>query len=397
MKKIISQAIAATLCVSIVAKAEPTRVMVNIENLAPDRATFQTPHWIGFHDGVFDIYNGNTPASTLPIPGSVGVERLAEDGNTVPLSEDFQQLVPDGVDATVAGPNGAIGPGETATISVILGSENPNQRYFSYASMVLPSNDFWYANGNPQTHPVFDENGNFIAQDFFVINEDILDAGTEVNDEIPENTAFFGQMAPNTGVDENGVILDFDPADPLTFFQRPGSGGILDAPDFAMADFLQNGYPFVKISFSAAPAITEALEFAAELDAAQEVPPVESRATGEAEYQLVEDGTHLQFWHEFRSLHSIVAAHLHLAPEGENGPVVASLLSSDFDPDSREGRRARRGFEGELTAADLTGPLAGQPLDALIGAIQDGEVYINIHSEDYPSGEIRGQLMQVAN
>ena len=32
------------------------------------------------------------------------------------------------------------------------------------------------------------------------------DAGTEVNDEVPENTAALAQAAPNTGVEEGGVV-----------------------------------------------------------------------------------------------------------------------------------------------------------------------------------------------
>jgi len=32
-------------------------VVVTIENSAPSRGSFQTPFWIGFHDGQFDLYN----------------------------------------------------------------------------------------------------------------------------------------------------------------------------------------------------------------------------------------------------------------------------------------------------------------------------------------------------
>jgi hypothetical protein len=254
------------------ALAEPTRMIVTIENLAPANATAQTPHWVGFHDGAgIDIYNGGTPASSLPIPGSVAVERLAEDGNTDPITQDFALLSPNGVDGVITGPNGPLRPGEIGSAAFLLESANPNHRFFSYASMVLPSNDFWYANGNPQTHVVFDENGNFIAQDFFVTRDDILDAGTEVNTEVPEQTAFFGQTTANTGVDENRVIRDFDPADPETYFLRPGSGGVLDSAGFRMADFLAEGYPLVKISFTRAPAIVDELKFKSTLSGDEEV------------------------------------------------------------------------------------------------------------------------------
>ena len=370
-------------------QAEPIRVQVTIENLAPERGTFQTPHWVGFHDGTFDIYNGGTPASILPQPGSVAVERLAEDGNTGPLADDFAFLAPAGVDATIPGPNGPLGPGEITSQSFVIESTDINQRYFSYASMVIPSNDFWYANGNPLAHPIFDNGGNFIAEDFFVTQDDVLDAGTEVNDEIPANTAFFGQAAPDTGVDENGVILDFGDPSGLVAFRQPEDGGnILADSRFAMADFAVPGYPLVKFSFTAAPAIIDDETYTAVLDGDQEVPPSGSRARGTATYELEDDGTRLSYSHRIRALRSITMAHLHLAPAGANGPIVAFLLT----PGEFDARRARRGFEGELTAADLIGPLAGQPLDALIAEIEAGNIYINIHSEQVPSGEIRGQL-----
>ena len=60
-------------------------------------------------------------------------------------------------------------------------------------------------------------------------------------------------------------------------------------------------------------------------------------------------------------------------------------------------------IEGTITAADLRGALAGQPLSALVAAIQAGLAYGNVHTDDgvapgntgpgdFPGGEIRGQL-----
>lgn len=374
-----------------VAMAEPTRVIVSIENLAPVNGTAQTPHWVGFHDGAtFDIYNGGTPANTLPIAGSVAVERLAEDGNTAPIINDFATLMPEGEDGVLAGPNGALLPGETTSGSFILDSTSPYHRFFSYASMVLPSNDFWYANGNPLTHPVFDENGNFVAEDFFVTRDDVLDAGTEVNTEEPSETAFFGQTTANTGSDENSVILDFDPLDPLTFFKRPGSGGILDSAQFRMADFLTDGYPLLKFSFSDAPAIVERLKFKSALSGDAQVPPVETKSKGIALAWLLDEGTRLYY----KVAHSIPrrqiqAAHLHLGNAGENGPVVAILFDTEGDTGRTDSARPIR---GQLDLNDLTGPLAGQPLDALVAHIQGGNVYVNVHTKRYPDGEVRGQL-----
>ena len=51
-----------------------------------------------------------------------------------------------------------------------------------------------------------------------------------------------------------------------------------------------------------------------------------------------------------------------------------------------------------LWAADkLEGPLKGKPLSELAVAGANGSLYINIHTEQYPNGEIRGQIVNPAD
>ncbi|MEM7135171.1 MAG: spondin domain-containing protein [Myxococcota bacterium] len=371
--------------------ADATRVVVTIENLAPEFGTSQTPFWVGFHEGVFDTYDGNTPASSNPRPGSVAMERLCEDGNNGPISEDFAALST-GVDATIPGPNGPIAPGDVATQTFLLESTSEDNRYFSYASMILPSNDFCISNGNPLAHPLFDDEGNFIASDFFVTGAETLDAGTEIGDEIPENTAFFGQSSPDTGVDENGLIGTLGSDRPAVGFLPKGSGGILDDPRFRMGDFLVPGYPFVKISFTAAPAVVEDLEFKSRLDGRGVVPSVRTSGRAIAIYTLREQGSLLRFKHFWLGLRDVIAVELRLGAEGENGPVIASLFAEDEGSDATTRSRRRFGVAGSLTSSGLEGPLTGQPLDALIGEIQKGNVHVVIRTRRAPEGEVRGQL-----
>ncbi|SNQ60594.1 CHRD domain protein (fragment) [Candidatus Methanoperedens nitroreducens] len=51
--------------------------------------------------------------------------------------------------------------------------------------------------------------------------------------------------------------------------------------------------------------------------------------------------------------------------------------------------------EGNITQANLTGPLAGQPFSSLIDNMTNGSTYVNVHTIQNPAGEIRGQI-QVA-
>lgn len=388
------------------ALAQTTRVTVQIENVAPDSATFQTPVWIGLHDGVaFDTYNGNTRAGSRPIDGSVNalgqsaMEAICEDGNNAQIAADFATLQPFGLDTTVAGPNGPIAPGEIVNFTFEVDPADPSTRFFSYASMVLPSNDFCLSNASPIRHPVFDVDGNFIATDFFVTGAQALDAGTEINDEIPANTAFFGQSVPNTGVIENGLIGTIGTELRAATFIAPNAADptitILEDPRFAAGDFSVNGYPFLRFSFSqeAAPSIVEDLDFRTVMRGRNEVPAVRTRTIGTSQVQLRDGGTELNVQATIIRLPEnvdLTAAHLHLGAEGENGPVVANLISNGSLENSGQTRR----IDASLTANNLVGPLEGETLSALVEAIQEGRVYVNIHSSQNQAGEVRGQLIQ---
>lgn len=235
-----STAILTGLFTASTAFAAPVDVQVTIENLSPSAGTFQTPFWVAFHDGSFDSYDGGSPASP-------GLERLAEDGSVMFISDEFLSLGTGGIDTVIA-PGGPFAPGSSASTVLTVDGDNPSMRYFSYASMVIPSNDAFIANGNPLAHAIFDESGTFIGADFFITGADVNDAGTEVNDELPENTAFFGQMMPDTGVTENGVVE----AHPgyLGSFANPGMPSILADAMFAGADFSLPGYPIARITIT---------------------------------------------------------------------------------------------------------------------------------------------------
>ena len=216
-----------------------TTVRVTVENLSPTNGTFVTPVWVGFHNGGFDLYNRGEAAS-------VALERLAEDGNVTPISNAFSASGAGTVQGSVRGGSiPQIAPKEISSAIFTLDETAASSRYFSYASMVVPSNDAFFANDNPLEHEIFDAKGNFIGADFIELGSDILDAGTEVNDEIPSNTAFFGQTIPNTGTDQNGTVQI-----------HPGfipNGPILSTPAFANADFKVSGYQLVRIRVESVP------------------------------------------------------------------------------------------------------------------------------------------------
>lgn len=372
------------LSLATAASAQQYRVNVLLSNAAPTNATFQTPVWIGFHDGTFDTYTGGLPASALPIAGSDALERIAEDGNTGPLARDFATLAAGRLDATVAGPNGPLAPGDSAARTFLLDSSDVRDRYFSYASMVIPSNDAFIANGNPMAHPVFDANGNFVGQDFFVAGPGAVnDAGTEANDEVPANTAFLAQMAPNTGGTTNNPV-SLHPG-----FNPRGSGGILDVTRFRLGDFNLSGYPFMRVGMRAAPAITDVRVYSGVALGGFQVPAVSSSAVAITASALLDEGTRLLVVVQSFGLADLTAAHLHLGAAGVNGPVVADLVEHAV------GSVAPGFFLAEFKTGDLVGPLADYPLDGLVGRIESGDVYVNLHTTANPAGELRSQLARI--
>ena len=156
-------------------------IEVTIENTQDDGQFYLTPFWVGLHDGSFDVYDGGAFAYDFP-----GITQIAENGNTGPLSDRFASMVPGGVQGTFAatdGPDGApvYAPGESSTFVLDAGDPTSN-RYFSYASMVVPSNDLFVSNGDPMAHPIFGEDGSFLGPLVIEIyGMDVNDNGSEVN------------------------------------------------------------------------------------------------------------------------------------------------------------------------------------------------------------------------
>jgi len=127
------------------------------------------------------------------------------------IATEFSQATGDnGVDATIfglgAGAPGPIDPGETASFIINVDPADVGEGNFVWATMVIPSNDaFLSSPGNPLADPIFNSDGEFLGPiEILRFGSDVLDAGTEVNTEL--DAAFLNQMAPNTGIDENGVV-----------------------------------------------------------------------------------------------------------------------------------------------------------------------------------------------
>src|SRR4030042_3516190 len=85
----------------------------------------------------------------------------------------------------------------------------------------------------------------------------------------------------------------------------------------------------------------------------EEVPPVETQAQGQAIFMLSKDGQTLYYKLIAANINNILQAHIHLAAEGVNGPVVAWLYPSQPPAVPIPGRFSGVLAEGEINAGDL--------------------------------------------
>ena len=123
-----------------------------------------------------------------------------------------------------------------------------------------------------------------------------------------------------------------------------------------------------------------------------EVPPNASQGQAQANFKLSDDGLSLSYKLNVANIENVTQSHIHLGPAGANGPIVLWLYPSAPPLQLIPGRSQGTLGEGTATAANLVGPLAGQPLSALVAAINAGNAYVNVHTTQFPPGEIRGNL-----
>jgi hypothetical protein len=145
----------------------------------------------------------------------------------------------------------------------------------------------------------------------------------------------------------------------------------------------------------AAPAAAAGHRFVSPMSGGEEVPPVPTRATGVATYKLSGDGTELSFRLIVANIQNVTQAHIHCGAAGVNGPVVAFLYGFELIPGRTQGVLS----EGTLSAAHVI-PRPDSPacpggvanFDDLLAKMRSGDTYTNVHTTQFPGGEIRGQI-----
>lgn len=167
----------------------------------------------------------------------------------------------------------------------------------------------------------------------------------------------------------NGPIA-FDLGDPASPMEATWTGMTpADVADLLAGNFYVNihasGRPGGEIRGQILPRTVDSFSFAADGD--QEVPPTESRSTGQCFADLNAPATSLLV----RCTHNVLSPtmiHLHDSPAGVEGPIVHMFANASP-------------FEDDV-------PMTPR----LVADFAAGFLYVNLHSPNYEQGEIRGQL-----
>ena len=154
-------------------------------------------------------------------------------------------------------------------------------------------------------------------------------------------------------------------------------------------------------------------EYTATLSGKEVVPPLKTDGTGVANFEVSQSSLNYQI--NVLNAGTITTIQIHSGAVGTNGDVLVTLFKSKnndaklFDEDddsilpelspkisdisSTTQRSSSFSASGNVQASDLTGLLAGKTINDLVSAMQSGNTYVNVHTEENPKGELRGQII----
>lgn len=135
---------------------------------------------------------------------------------------------------------------------------------------------------------------------------------------------------------------------------------------------------------------TGTLTFKAKLSGSEEVPPVKTKAAGEAHFHVSKEGNKISYTLSVTDTENPVRANIHQGKKGENGPPVADLFAGP----KQGGKVFDMLAEGTIRTYQLEDPLRGKSIESLIKIFCNGDAYVNVYTERHPDGEIRGQIIR---
>jgi len=171
---------------------------LTVESKTGQFGSWFSPVWVGIHDGGFDWFDVGEKAANW-------TQAIAEFSDFGPIREQFSSDPTSNIFQTSTGGN-EIAPGDDRETCFSIDEnefETGNDLYISYAAAFLPSNDAFIGNNNPTQFKIYDSSDDELEDMYYCVNE-VLDAGTEENDEFYPATNFVrAPQTSRTATDEN--------------------------------------------------------------------------------------------------------------------------------------------------------------------------------------------------
>lgn len=138
----------------------------------------------------------------------------------------------------------------------------------------------------------------------------------------------------------------------------------------------------------------------------EEVPPINTSMTGTLSLWLFSTSTNsvgastttahkVDYRIDVQNGDNVEAAHLHCGLPGVSGPVIVNLYRTSGSVDVSGLLASETIEDSEIIPVATTTPGCFPQItnvSELAQAIKDNRVYVNVHTDKYPNGEIRGQV-----
>ncbi len=220
----------------VTSQAALVNLKIKVENLAPTNSVAFAPLRVGLHNGTYDAFNLGDIAGAPIIS-------VAEGGSGADWFPAFAAADPTAVLGTVLpNPAGPLLPGASGTASFTVDTDvNP---FFTFAAMVVPSNDFFIGNDLPTEYRLFDMNGNLQISSITQLASEVWDAGSEVFD--PAASAFLVIGNNDLRVDQNSVVA-------FNFAELAAFNGLTTGAGYLFNSQLSADSAIYRISFETSP------------------------------------------------------------------------------------------------------------------------------------------------
>jgi hypothetical protein len=143
-------------------------------------------------------------------------------------------------------------------------------------------------------------------------------------------------------------------------------------------------------------------DFITTLSGNEVVPPIKTLGTGIANFEVLDNFVNYQI--NILDTGNITSIQIHNGTIGTNGESIITLFKSKNNStnltenitgiSSAKQRSSSFSISGSFDASDFMGTLTGKTLNDLVLSMLEDETYVNVSTQNYLEGELRGQILE---